>query len=87
MSAAEIEPSVQAARDEQAAAVEQWNATVPVGTPVRYWTGWREGDGKASRTRTSAHLLGGHTAVVWVEGESSCIALTHVGVQEVNSRG
>ncbi|WP_433513836.1 hypothetical protein ACQP2T_61530 [Nonomuraea sp. CA-143628] len=30
------------------------------------------------RTRTPAHLLGGHTAVVWVTGESSCIGLSHV---------
>lgn len=61
-----------------AQAVAAWNTTTPVGTPVRYWTGIREGEGKRSRTRTAAQVLGGHTAVVWVEGESSCIALTHV---------
>ena len=44
---------------------------LPVGTPVRYWTGFREGDGKASRTRTTAQPLGG-------EGEVSCISVTHV---------
>ncbi|MFD1546953.1 hypothetical protein [Nonomuraea guangzhouensis] len=83
----EIEPSVQAAREMQALAVAGWNATVPVGTPVRYWTGWREGDGKTSRTRTAAQLLGGHTAVVWVEGEVSCIALSHVAVLEASVHG
>lgn len=51
-----------------------------VGTPVRYWTGYREGDGKVSRTRTTVQPLGGEggTPVVWVEGEGSCIAITHV---------
>jgi hypothetical protein len=51
---------------------------LPIGTPVRYWTGIREGEGKTSHTRTEVRMLGGHTPVVWVEGEPSCIALTHV---------
>ncbi|MFC6080995.1 hypothetical protein [Sphaerisporangium aureirubrum] len=59
-------------------AVDEWNAAVPLGTLVRYWTGRREGEGQTGRTRTEARLLGGHTPVVWVTGESSCIALTHV---------
>lgn len=29
-------------------------------------------------TRSEAQTLGGHTDVVWVEGHSACIALTHV---------
>lgn len=84
---AEIEPSVRAARDAQASAVTRWNTAVPIGTPVRYWTGWREGDGKTGRTRTAAELLGGHTAVVWVEGEASCIGLSHVEVEEAANHG
>lgn len=59
-------------------AVKSWNATWPEGTPVLYWVGYREGEGKTGCTRTPAQVLGGHTAVVWVTGESSCIALTHV---------
>jgi hypothetical protein len=53
---------------------------LPVGTPVRYWTGARKGDGKASRTRSTVQPLGGEggTSVVWVEGEGSCIAMTHI---------
>jgi hypothetical protein len=58
--------------------VARWNDAHPVGTPVRYWTGDREGDGKTSVTRTVADLLDGHTAVVCVEGVASCIALSHV---------
>lgn len=57
---------------------EAWNTAVPVGTRVRYWTGLRKGPGKESITRTVASVLGGHTAVVWVEGKGACIALTHV---------
>lgn len=59
-------------------AAKSWNAAWPEGTPVRFWTGARDGDGETGRTRTPAQVLGGHTAVVWVTGESSCIALTHV---------
>lgn len=58
--------------------VEGFNAAYPVGTPVRYWKGVREGDGLTSRTRSEAQVLGGHTAVVWVENEASCIALSHI---------
>lgn len=53
---------------------------LPVGTAIRYWTGVRQGEGKTSRTRSEPRMLGGHTSVVWVEGESSCIALTHIEV-------
>lgn len=60
-----------------------WNDLVPVGSPVCYWPGFREGDGIWSNTRTKASVLGGHTAVVWVEGRGDCIALTHVEVRRV----
>ena len=63
----------------KAMARAQWfNRAYPVGTPVEYWTGAREGVGKVSRTRSIATVLGGHTAVVWVAGEAGCIALSHV---------
>ncbi|BAL87339.1 hypothetical protein AMIS_21190 [Actinoplanes missouriensis 431] len=64
--------------DRERIRVGHFNDAVPVGTPVRYWTGVRQGEGKVSRTRTPAELLSGHTAVVWVEGEGSCIALSHI---------
>ncbi|GHE33066.1 hypothetical protein GCM10017673_39980 [Streptosporangium violaceochromogenes] len=69
---------VEAGQVTPAQAVAAWNAAHPVGTPVRYWTDVREGEGKCGRTRTPASVLGGHTAVVWMEGEPSCVALTHV---------
>lgn len=58
--------------------VENFNRDNMVGAFVRYWTGFREGKGKVSTTRSVAQMLGGHTLVVWVDGESSCIYLTHV---------
>lgn len=60
------------------AEIDRFNEKCPVGSRVRYWTGLREGEGVESKTRSEAHVLGKHTAVVWVEGHSSCIALSHV---------
>lgn len=59
-------------------AVNRWNRQHAIGTPVRYWRGGREGPGIESRTITGAQLLAGHTAVVFVDGYGSCVALTHV---------
>lgn len=63
-----------------------WNATVDVGTEVRFWSGFREGPGRRSRTRTQAYAMGDH-ASVWVEDCSSCIALSHVQVITANAQG
>lgn len=59
---------------------EAFNAKYPVGTPVRYWPGVREGAGTESKTRSEAWLMGGHSVVVKVEGYAGGIALTHVEV-------
>lgn len=50
----------------------------PIGAPVRYWTGDRTGPGKPGTVKHAAQVLGGHTAVLWVEEHGACIALTHV---------
>jgi len=64
---------------DQQAAVDAFNAAHPVGTTVNYWRGVREGKPSGTGpTRSDAQLLSGHTAVVWIEGTSGCIALTHV---------
>ncbi|MER7053391.1 hypothetical protein [Streptomyces sp. NPDC000351] len=61
---------------------EQWNKLHPVGTLVFAYPGCRPEDGAdtrlVSRTRSKASVLGGHTDVVWVDGHSACISLTHV---------
>lgn len=60
------------------ARADAWNRTYPLGTMVRYWTGAKLGEGKQARTRAPAQTLSGHTPVVWVEGEATCISLDHV---------
>jgi hypothetical protein len=62
---------------------EQWNALYPIGTPVLAYPGARPEDHGdvtrlVTRTRSAATVLGGHTDVVWVDGHSACIALSHV---------
>ncbi|WP_300680721.1 hypothetical protein [Nocardioides sp.] len=58
--------------------VEQFNQIVPIGTPVLFWPGAREGEGRESKTRSEAWMLGGHTPAVMVEGYPGGIALSHV---------
>jgi hypothetical protein len=57
--------------------VERW--TYPVGTPVLA----RRDDGSTIDTRTTseAWLLGGHTAVIMLDGISGCYALERVAVR------
>lgn len=58
--------------------VRWWNDAHPVGTRVRYWRGVRSGPGAVGTTRTPAQVLNGDEPVVWIDGTSGCIALTHV---------
>lgn len=53
---------------------------IPVGTPVRFWPGIREGDGRTSRTRTAPQMFRDVDPVVCVEGFPGFMALTHVDV-------
>jgi hypothetical protein len=66
-------------QEHQAAQAEadRWNETYPEGTPVRCWSGVREGAGRLSRTRSRAWVTGG-SAVVSVAGYAGGIALTHI---------
>jgi hypothetical protein len=62
--------------NQQQRQVDAWNGKYPVGTPVKL----RKNDGTSVKTvtRSKAELLGGHTAVVWLEGVVGCYCLTHV---------
>lgn len=63
--------------------VEEFNAIHPEGTMVRYWRGVKDGlPSGHGKTRSQAEILSGHTPVVWIEGCSGCIALSHVEVME-----
>lgn len=64
---------------------ETFNALYEVGVPVFAYPGARPEDHPTAtrlvtRTRSRATVLGGHTDVVWVDGHSACIALSHVDV-------
>jgi hypothetical protein len=58
--------------------VDSFNAQVPVGTVVRYWLGARNGQPSGvGAIKHPATVLGGHTAVGWIEGHGA-IALSHI---------
>lgn len=52
------------------AKVDNWNAANAVGTPIKY----KDDHGKIieSKTTSEAWVLGGHSAVIKIEGRSGC---------------
>lgn len=56
--------------------VDAWNKNVAIGAPVTYRTDL--GADIETTTRTAAELLGGHTAVVWLDTIAGCVALGRV---------
>lgn len=65
---------------QEGTAAAEFNGTNPVGTPVRFWPGAREGVGRESVTSSPAWVMGGHSAMVSVHDYPGGIALTHVEV-------
>lgn len=58
-------------------AVSDWNARVNVGAAVEYSEVIGMGTPQKFTTATPAQVLSGHTAVVWLNGKSGCVALAH----------
>jgi len=56
--------------------IDDWNGRYPEGTKVRVTLD--DGRQMSTTTRSAAWLLGGHTAVVMVEGISGCYLLQRV---------
>lgn len=56
---------------------DRWNAKNPVGTLVSYEEIVGEGETHRGASTTEAQVLGGHTAVIWLEGKSGCVCLEH----------
>jgi hypothetical protein len=56
--------------------VENWNLKHPVGTQVVVRKDG--GDLHEGKTLTKAEILGGHSAVIWVEGIRGCYLLDRV---------
>lgn len=60
---------------EQKRLIDRWK-DVPIGTEVIVRKD--SGDEVRTRTQSEAQLLGGHTAVIWLEGISGCYSLERV---------
>ena len=63
---------------------DQFNQAYPVGTEVEYHPVIGEPAHRVRTTRTPAQVLSGHTAVVWLNDESGCVALDAVVVRKEN---
>lgn len=55
---------------------KEFNANVAIGDIVEY-TDHPGAEMKMYRTRTEAEILSGHTAVVWLDGKSGCVCISH----------
>lgn len=66
------------------AAVAAWNAANKIGAPVSY----RNDSGKAelTKTRSSAEILSGHSAVIWLDDVRGCVLLDRVNAIEDGGR-
>lgn len=59
------------------ATCDAWNAKYPIGTPVMLKEDFCD-EPAPTTTRSTAQVLSGHSAVVWLTGVSGCYHLTHV---------
>ena len=59
-----------------AAAIRRWNSSNKIGARVSY----TKDDGRflTTCTRSDASILSDHTAVIWLDGISGCVALDRV---------
>jgi hypothetical protein len=56
---------------------DRWNEKYPIGTLVEYFrliNPLEEPEGRYV-TRSAAQVMGGHSAVIWLQGKSGCVAL------------
>jgi hypothetical protein len=67
------------------AAVESWNRVVPVGANVDVTLD--DGSIKQTKTRSEAFMLGGHTAVVFLEGFPGAYSLSRVTMNGKTTKG
>lgn len=66
-----------ASQTKKALLVENFNLKYPVGTPVRFWTGIRDGEGRVGEVKYAADLIG-DTPGAWISGGIGFVALTHI---------
>lgn len=67
---------MRATRPHPAITVDGWNQQHEVGIAVFYRKD--NGSGVTTTTRSQASILSGHTAVIWLDGVSGCVALDRV---------
>lgn len=63
-------------RPNPAKEVEKWNSANQVGVSVDYRS-FKGAEPKRTVTTSPAQVLGGHTAVVFLEGISGCVDISH----------
>lgn len=56
---------------------DKWNAAHPEGTQVVYESVKGVGETHRGKSISEAQVLGGHSAVIWLEGWSGCVSLDH----------
>lgn len=67
-------------------AVERWNAAIPVGRKIVFFSIRDEPEtAKLYTTRTAASVLEGHTPVVWVQERGDCVALQNCYALDIPS--
>lgn len=54
---------------------DEWNRANPIGVEVEFYPVIRGDNFRLRKTRSEAYVLSGHTAVLFLEGESGCVAL------------
>lgn len=55
---------------------DEWNKAHPIGTSVILTRD--SGAVQETKTRSEAQILGGHSAVIWLDGVSGCYSLDNV---------
>jgi hypothetical protein len=71
-------------RPDPAKLVAEFNERVKVGGTVAYSEVIGMGIPRLYRTTTPAQVLSGHTAVVWLDGKSGCVAVEHCTPKSVD---
>lgn len=56
---------------------DAWNQKNPVGTAVSFEEIVGRGETFRGNSASEAEVMGGHTAVIWLEGKRGCVDLSH----------
>jgi hypothetical protein len=56
---------------------DRWNRNHPEGTTVVYEDIIGDGETHRGKSISEAQVMGGHSAVIWLEGKSGCVSLDH----------